>query len=124
VKVEETKHLLNRARHAIFSGESLACGTPPFTQEEYIDLYEQRIERNPLTEKKLFSEAISPILPLYQNQWKHANQAAAMMGGETEEEPADFEDWLMEIYDEIMSTDTELEWNSFVQRFIGGGDKK
>ncbi|WCK55614.1 hypothetical protein PP175_06640 [Aneurinibacillus sp. Ricciae_BoGa-3] len=122
--VEEIKHLLNTARHAIFTGEALTSGTSAFTQEAYIELYEERTERNPLTEKKLFSDAILPLLPLFQNQWRKANQAAAIMDGETEEEPADFEDWLLEIYDEINSIDTEKEWDSFVQRFTGGGDKK
>ncbi|WP_027415165.1 hypothetical protein [Aneurinibacillus terranovensis] len=114
---EEIRHLLNKARHAIFTGEPLPHAWAPSTQEEYIAIYEERTERNPLVEKKLFSEAMVDILPLYQKNWREMNQAAAIMTGESAAEPKDTDEWLIEIYDEMINTETEDEWNAFVKRF-------
>jgi hypothetical protein len=114
---EQIRHLLNKARHAIFLGESLQEGETPKTQEEYLELYEARVERDPLHEVSLLREAIGPLLPIYQKKWRTDNRAAEMMTGNSLPEPKDDEGWIMEVYDEIMNTDTETEWDQFVTRF-------
>jgi hypothetical protein len=114
---EQIQHLLNRARHAIFLGEPLKEGEAPKTQEEYLELYEARVERNPLRETELLRQAIEPLLPIYQKKWLNDNRAAEMMTGNSLPEPEDEEEWLMEVYDEIMNTDSEDEWELFVTRF-------
>ncbi|WP_047154385.1 hypothetical protein [Aneurinibacillus tyrosinisolvens] len=115
---EQVRRTMDKVRHAIYLGERLPEGIAPNTQEEYLQFYEERTERNPLEEKALFSDAVAPLLSNYQKKWREENAAAAIMTGETIEEPADEEQWLFELYDEIMSIDTEEEWGQFVTRFF------
>ncbi|MBN6188139.1 hypothetical protein JQN58_14790 [Aneurinibacillus sp. BA2021] len=118
MNTEQIKHLLNRARHAVFLGEPLHIESKPLTQEEYFEAYEARTARDPLTEIALLREAILPLLPVYQEKWRNDNRAAQMMTGTSLAEPRDEDGWLMEVYDEIMNTDTEEEWEQFVTRFF------
>ncbi|AMA73898.1 hypothetical protein P4S93_03985 [Aneurinibacillus thermoaerophilus] len=114
---EQIRGFLDKARHAIFLGEELKEGTKPKTQEEYLELYETRVERDPLRETALLKEAITPLLSLYKEKWRYDNRAAELMTGNSLPEPEDEEGWLLEVYDEIMNTDTEEEWEYFVARF-------
>lgn len=117
MNTEQIRHQLNKARHAVFLGEPLQTDSQPMTQEEYFEAYEARVERDPLAETALLREAILPILTIYQEKWRNDNQAAQMMTGNSLAEPRDEDGWLMEVYDEIMNTDTDEEWEQFVTRF-------
>lgn len=113
----QIRHLLDKARHAIFLGIPMSEEEAPKTQEEYLEAYEARLERNPLQETALLREAIMPLLSTYQEKWRNDNRAAEMMTGTSLPEPCDADDWLQEVYDEIVNTDTEEEWRQFVTRF-------
>lgn len=115
---QDIHRLLDQARHAIFLGEELPAEASALTQEDYLAQYEARTERNPLREKELLRQAIAPLLAIYQHAWKMDNAAAALMTGDSLPEPEDEEEWLLEIYDEIMNTDTEAEWEKLTQRFM------
>ncbi|CEH31788.1 hypothetical protein AM501_17680 [Aneurinibacillus migulanus] len=117
MNAEQIRHLLNKARHAVFLGIPMPEGETPRTQEEYLEAYEARVERNPLRETALLREAIMPLLSIYQEKWRNDNRAAEMMTGTSLPEPHDEDDWLQEVYDEMMNTDTEEEWRQFVTRF-------
>ncbi|BAU29415.1 hypothetical protein DFP93_11519 [Aneurinibacillus soli] len=121
---QDIRRLLDQARHAIFLGEELLAETPALTQEDYLDQYEARTERNPLREKELLRQAITPLLATYQHTWKMDNAAAALMTGDSLPEPEDETEWLMEIYDEMMNTDTEEEWEQLIGRFMPRSDKE
>jgi hypothetical protein len=114
----QIRYLLDKARHVVFLGEELKEGVQAKTQEEYLEIYETRVERDPLLETSLLRDAITPLLPIYQEKWRNDNQAAKMMTGNSLAEPEEEEDWLMEVYDEIVNTDTEEEWERFVARFL------
>lgn len=114
---QEIRRLLDKARQAIFLGEELPDNAPARTQEDYLELYDTRVERNPLREKELLRQAIASLLPAYKETWRMDNAAAALMTGDSLPEPEDEEEWLMEIYDEMMNTDTEGEWEQMITRF-------
>ena len=114
---QEIRRLLDKARHAIFLGEELSNDVPSYTQEEYLELYEKRLTRDPLQEKEFFGQSIAPLLAAYKDAWRMDNAAAALMTGDSLPEPEDEEEWLLEIYDEMMNTDTEEEWEQMITRF-------
>ncbi len=109
---------LERFRFGIFMGNSPENFTP-LTQEEYVDHYEQLVERNPAQERKLMKELSASLLPLYRNQMEQAVKIEQMISGEQEEVSFSNEEVFDELYDEISNLETEEEWQEFKKRILG-----
>lgn len=108
---------LERFRFGIFMGY-ISENITPLTQEEYIDHYEQLLERNPAQERKLMKELSAPLLPLYRSQMEQVAKMEQMISGTEEEVSFTDQEVLDELYDEISNLETEEEWKEFKKRMI------
>jgi hypothetical protein len=115
-------------RSIVFTGRRLKADEHPQKQEEYILAYEDQLERNPLEEWKLLSEAALPVLGAFRKEQNAIERMEKMISGgldesdrdlkETEEDDEDTEYWIERLYDEIANLETEEEWQAFKGRFI------
>ncbi|HJV44911.1 MAG TPA: hypothetical protein VJ824_04205 [Bacillota bacterium] len=108
---------LEKFRYILFMGR-YPDQDIPMSQEEYVEAYEEQLERDPALERKLILEFSSPLLPIYR---KHIEQLAKMeqtISGN--DEPISFtdEEVLDELYDEISNIETEEEWQNFKKIFV------
>lgn len=108
---------LERFRYALFIGEAPPESYQPLTQEEYIEHYEQKLERNPAQERKLMSELSAPLLPLFQKQLEDIARMEKLVSGDESHVSFEEEEVLEELYDEVSNLETEEEWKEFTKRF-------
>lgn len=109
---------LERFRYALFIGEAPPENYQPLSQEEYIEQYEKKVERNPAQERKLMAELSAPLLPIFQKQLEDLARMEKLIS--EDETPVSFEEEeiLEELYDEVSNLETEEEWREFKKRFI------
>jgi hypothetical protein len=111
------KYDLERFRHALYTGEALA-GLAPWRHEDYIDYYENQIERNPSssTAEKLQTEAV-PLLAIYRKKLEDIARMEQLICGTSKSIVVTDEEVFEELYDEIVNIDTEEEWQQFLESF-------
>lgn len=107
---------LERFRYAVFIGNMPDDNFTPLSQEEYVDQYEQQLERDPARERKLLEDLSASLLPLYRSKLEQIAKIEQTISGI--EEPISFSDAfvLEELYDEISNLETEEEWIEFKKR--------
>lgn len=108
---------LERFRFGIYMGY-ISENITPLTQEEYVDHYEQLVERNPAQERRLMKELSEPLLPLYRTQMEQVAKMEQMISGTEEEVFFTDDEVLHELYDEISNLETEQEWQEFKKRIL------
>lgn len=118
---EDLTTKLEQLRAMLFLGRTLSDREQPWQQEAYIDYYEGRIERNPSTEWKAFTEIAGPLLSIFRKKREEIARMERLIQGvpeptaisATEEEKV-----IEELYDGIVNLDTEEEWQAFKRNFF------
>ncbi|WP_134704088.1 hypothetical protein [Ammoniphilus sp. YIM 78166] len=111
-------HALEQFRYALFIGELPKDDFSPLTQEQYIELYEQQIERDPAMERKLMVTLSAPILSPYRKQMEQLARMENMIAGEERIIACSDDEVLEELYDEVSNMETDEEWQQFKSRLL------
>lgn len=124
---------LEQIRSIIFTGKPLKQGQPILAQEEYVDIFQARSERDPLAEWRGLVEWSTDIWPKLKNEQEAIEHMERLISGEkgadgrvqnvrlsendalSEEDERDY--WLERLYEEIADLETEAEWQAFKARF-------
>jgi hypothetical protein len=103
---------LEKFRYVLFTGEYPEELTSR-TQEEYIEIYEQQMERDPATEAKLIAEFGEPLLPTFRKQMEQLARMEQLISGTDAKTSFSDEEILNEIYDDVANIETEEEWQNY-----------
>ncbi|RXT05835.1 hypothetical protein [Ammoniphilus sp. CFH 90114] len=109
---------LERFRYALFLGVEPPEEYTAKTQEEYIEHYEQQIERDPAKERKLITRLSAPLLQVYRKQVEQLARMEQLISGDQSPLIFSDEDILEELYDELSNIETEEEWVVFKSRVV------
>lgn len=113
---------LEELRAILFTGQSRSS-LPTLTQPEYVEWFEQRLERDPETEWRAMRRYAQPIIPLYRKQLAEMHRMEAYIHGKTSPAPDyDEEIVLKKLYEEMMELETEEEWQKWVQHWVKQAD--
>lgn len=114
---------LNRAleqlRYVIFVGEEPEADIPLRTHEQYVQAYEQQLERDPAKERRLIEKYSEPLLPIYKKQREQEAKLERLFSGNDPHAALTDEETLEELYDEIANLETESEWIEFKKTLLG-----
>ena len=108
---------LEKFRYVLFTGECPEEFTPR-TQEEYIEIYEHQMERDPAMEAKLIVEFGEPLLPTFRKQLEQLARMEQLISGTDEKTSFSDEEILNEIYDDVANIETEEEWQDFKKNVL------
>lgn len=109
-------------RSIVFTGQRRPQDTPPVSQEELVRIYESQLERNPLTEWKLFREASRPVLSQYIKEQEAIRRMERLMSEGDDplhHQDLEEEDWMEQLHDEISNLETEQEWQDWKKKYTG-----
>ncbi len=114
---------LENLRAVIFTGKERALNTPFMTQEQYIEQYEWREDRDPIADFKAIEKAATPLLTHYKEKLEQIARMEALINPPIKDEDNGHEDEfgknpvLESLYEEIATIDTEEQWLKFVEQF-------